>query len=350
MTGERILIFRNQGIGDLMLISPAIRAIRSLHPDSSISVFVGEWSKISVENNPHIDEIISYPDDWIQDKKPFRILNLVNRIRKGGFKRVYIFHSHDMLHLLVRLAGIPERYGFSFKGTGRFLTNKTEWEPNSARYIADNYLDIPRLAGFKGDDVKLDFIVNDHDETEAKKIIKKSGLKPEELIVIAPGGGINPRQDVFEKRWGEDKFVELIEMMQEDGFDIRKIVLVGAKAEKNISDRITDNGKLPVLDLTGEIPFGISAALVKKARLLISNDSSIMHTAVAFHTPSIAIFGPSNPRSLLPASKINRWISSVLDCSPCYSNEIFKGCLQNSACMRELSAETVLKSIRVLLN
>jgi len=201
-----------------MLVSPAIRAIRTLHPDSSISIFVGEWSKVAVDNNPNINNIISYPDSWIQNKKPIRILGLVNRIRKGGFRRVYIFHSHDMLHLMVRLAGIPERYGFSFNGTGKFLTNKTGWEPNSAKYIADNYLDIPRLAGYEGTDVALDFFLSESDEIQAQSIIDNLEINARELIIIAPGGGINPRQDVFEKRWGEDKFARLIQIMKADGF------------------------------------------------------------------------------------------------------------------------------------
>lgn len=344
---KRILIFRNQGIGDLILVSPAVRAIRSLHPEAHIAMFVGDWSRVSVENNPNIDEIISYPDTYIQDKKPFKILGLVNRIRKGKFDRVYIFHSHDMLHLMVWLAGISERYGFSFNGSGRFLTDKTEWEPNSSRYIADNYLDIPRLAGFDGDDVGLDFNVSNDAESEAEKIIEENGIDREKLIILAPGGGINPRQDVFEKRWGTDKFAGLIDALSEEklGGDY---ILTGAKAESDICCGIEKLTDAKVLDLCGKTSFEVSAALVKKSKLLVSNDSSIMHTAVAFGIPSMAIFGPSNPSSLLPVSEVNRWISSGVDCSPCYCNSIFEGCQFDLKCMTELTVDKVLNSIKDL--
>lgn len=349
MTDDKILIFRNQGIGDLILISPAIRVIRNLHPDAHISIFVGDWSRVSVEGNPHIDEIISYPDSWIQDKKPLRILQLVNILRQKRFDRVYIFHSHNKLHLIVRLAGIPERYGFSFRGTGRFLTHKTEWEPNTSRYIADNYLDIPGLAGYEGTDTTLDFHLSPEDEESAEKVIESNNIDRENFIVMAPGGGINPRQDVFEKRWGTDKFAGLIDLLTENKIGGDRIILVGAPAERELCEEIIKSAETGgIINLCGDLSFGASAALVKKSRLLVCNDSSIMHTAVVFGVPSVAIFGPSNPRSLLPVSSINRWISSELDCSPCYCNSIFQGCEKDLACLRELSPPKVLLSIKEL--
>ena len=344
---QRILIFRNQGIGDLILISPAIRAIRSLHPDAHISVFVGDWSKASVKGNPNINEIISYPDPWIQNKKPFRILQLVNRIRKGKFRRAYIFHSHNMLHLLVKLAGIAERYGFSFQRSGKLLTQKTEWQPNSTRYISDNYLDIPRLAGYDGNDVSLDFFLTDKDNKAVYDILKRYDLQDKNYFVIAPGGGINPRQNVFEKRWGADKFAKLIDILNEE-FNC-PVILTGSSDEKNICRQIAQNTKTQVIDLCGSVDFRTAAALVKRSKMLICNDSAIMHTAVVFKVPSLAIFGPSNPLSLLPQNRLNRWISAGLDCSPCYCNEIFKGCPYDLACMEELSSEKVFEAVKELL-
>ncbi|NQS98285.1 MAG: glycosyltransferase family 9 protein [candidate division Zixibacteria bacterium] len=345
---QRILIFRNQGIGDLMLISPAMRAIRALHPEAHISVFVGDWSKASVEGNPNIDEIISYPDPWIQDRKPFRVFQLARIVRKKKFNRVYIFHSHSILHMIVKSAWIPERYGFSFQGTGRFLTNTTEWEPNSSRYIADNYLDIPRLAGYDGEDLSLDFFLSSEDESAAASILAEHNIKSGNYLVISPGGGINPRQNVFEKRWGAEKFGQLFDLLNEE-YGI-PILLTGAPAEKGICREAANIAKTPVIDLCGETDFKASAALVKNSRALICNDSAIMHTAVVFQVPSMAVFGPSNPLSLLPQNGLNRWVSAGLDCSPCYCNSIFSGCEHELACMKELSAEKVFGAVKELLN
>jgi len=343
----KILIFRNQGIGDLILISASIRSIRELHPDAHISVFVGNWSKPAVEGLPYVDEIISYPDPWIQNKNPFRILSLVWKLLRKKFDRVYIFHSHNLLHLLTLLAGIPERYGFSFKGTGKFLTKTTEWDPNSTRYIADNYLDIPRLAGFIGDDVSLDFPLSDDDETSAQNILNEHNLSPGKYYVIAPGGGINPRQNVFEKRWGADKFAALIDLMNDS--EKAKIILVGAPAEQSICAEVARKTSHELLDLCGKTSFKTSAALVKHAKALVCNDSSIMHTAVAFQTPCVAVFGPSNPESLLPKSDLNRQVSAGVDCSPCYCNEIFTGCPHDLKCMKQLEPEKVLNVLKETL-
>ncbi len=341
----KILIFRNQGIGDCLLITPAIRAIRELHPQAHIAVFVGNWSKVALEGNPHIDEIISYPDEWIQGKKPFRILSLIHRLRRKNFQRVYIFHSHNMLHLLVLLAGIPERYGFSFRGTGKLLTKSTEWQPNTDRYIADNYLDIPRLAGYRGNDLSLDFFLCE-EEDRLKALLEANNLLPGKYYVISPGGGINPRQNVFEKRWGRDKFAELT-MRLSTGFG-EKCVLTGAPGEKELCDYIAVKTKDNIINLCGKIPFRVSAALVKYSRALVCNDSSLMHIAVAFKVPSVSIFGPSNHRSLLPESNINRYVISEVDCSPCYCNEIFPGCDRDLLCMKEIKVERVIEVLKEL--
>ncbi len=343
---ERILLFRNQGIGDLILISPAVRAIRSLHPESHISIFVGNWSRSAVENSDYIDEIVSYPDKWIQNKNPQRILQLVHRLRKKRFDRVYIFHSHNMLHLLTALAGIHQRYGFTYRGTGKLLSAATEWQPNTARYIADNYLDIPRLAGWEGDDYSLDFILSPEDEETAENLLREHRLQAKRFFVIAPGGGINPRQDVFHKRWGADNYAALLNLMHKEWDSA--FVLVGASDEKEICREIERKSGVDVVNLCGEIPFRVSAGLVKKSAMLICNDSSLMHTAVAFQAPSIAIFGPSNPKSLLPPQGVNRYISAGLECSPCYCNSIFKGCDRDLACMKELSPRKVFNAVKDL--
>ena len=344
---SRILIFRNQGIGDLTLITPAIRAVRELHPDAHISIFVGNWSRPAVEGLPYVDEIISYPDPWIQNKKPFRILSLVWKLHRKKFDRVYIFHSHNMLHLLTYMAGIPERYGFSFKGTGSLLTKSAEWHPNSSRYIADNYLDVPRLADYSGSDIALEFPLSDIDESAALKILNEHNMFPGKYYVIAPGGGINPRQNVFEKRWGSSKFAELIDLINDS--EKAKILLVGAPAEQSICAEIAQHTSDEIIDLCGKTSFKTSAALVKHAKTLVSNDSSIMHTAVAFQTPSVAVFGPSNPESLLPKSDLNRWTSAGVDCSPCYCNEIFTGCPHDLKCMQQLQPEKVLNALNEAL-
>ncbi|TKJ39764.1 hypothetical protein CEE37_10835 [candidate division LCP-89 bacterium B3_LCP] len=347
---QRVLILRNQGIGDLILITPAIRAIRQLHPEAEITLFVGDWSRTSIEGNPHIDHIYSYPDPWIQDKQLFGYLRLIWALRKGRYDVAYIFHSHPLIQLMTFLAGIPKRYGFydpELGKGGRFLTARTEWQPNTDRYIADNYLDIPRLAGWEGDELRLDYQPADRELKEVEGILKKVGLKHDEFFIVAPGGGVNPRQNVFEKRWGTDKFTALCDLLH-DEFKL-PVILTGSRDEIPIGKQIAANSKGKVVDLIGRISFRTAAAMVGRCRMLISNDSSIMHVAVAMGIHSLSIFGPSNPRSLLPVSKINQWVTEEVDCSPCYCNNIFQGC-DHLRCMTELQPVTVLDKIKQTLS
>lgn len=341
-TLERVLILRNQGIGDLILITPAMRAIRQLHPHAEISVMVGDWSRVAVESNPNLDRILSYPDPWIQNKLPIGYLRLITRLRRQRFDTAYIFHSHSLIQLMTVLAGIPRRYGFfdvELKKKGKFLTASTEWQPNTSRYIADNYLDIPRLAGWQGNDLSLDFFLTDTEQQEADRLLAGAQLNAGEFLLVAPGGGVNPRQNVFEKRWSADQYAKLCSLLS-DQWRL-PIVLAGSVHEAEISRVIAGLSSADIVDFTGKIPFRTAAGLVRRCRTLICNDSAIMHVAVAFGILSLAVFGPSNPKSLLPVSDVNQWITSGLDCSPCYCNSIFEGC-EHLRCMTELHPYKVL--------
>lgn len=160
------------------------------------------------------------------------------------------------------------------------------------------------------------------------------------------GGGINPRQDVLEKRWTTAGFGRLSELIKEEfGGDI---VMVGAESERELCREISRFSRGATLDLCGGLPFKTSAALVKQSKMVVCNDSAIMHVAVAFKVPSVAVFGPSNPRSLLPGNRINRWVSAGLDCSPCYCNSIFPGCSLGLNCMNELKPEIILRAMKEL--
>ncbi|MCX6640061.1 MAG: glycosyltransferase family 9 protein [bacterium] len=346
---ERILLLRNQGIGDLILITPAIRAIRQLHPDAHLSIMVGDWSRSAIEQNPHLDEILSYPDPWIQQKQPIGYLKLVSRLFKKKFDVAYIFHSHPFIHLIPYLARVPRLYGFfdpELKKQGKLLNAKAEWSPNTDRYIADNYLDIPRLAGFSGADLSLDFHLSPEENQQADRLLEQQGLIPNQYFVVAPGGGVNPRQHVYEKRWGKNKFSELIRLLLSE-FGL-PIILTGSATETELGVEITQGSQGKVVDFIGIIPFRLSGALIAKSRFLVCNDSAVMHVAVAHQIPSLAIFGPSNPKSLLPISPRNQWISARLDCSPCYCNSIFNGC-EHIRCMTELTPELVDRRIHMMM-
>lgn len=301
-----------------------------------------------MEGNPNLDRIISYPDPWIQSKQPLGYLRLVTKLRWQGFDTSYVFHSHTLIHLMARLAGIPRRYGFfdpDLKKDGNLLFNKALWQPNSDRYIADNYLDVPRLAGWQGDDLTLDFYLSDAEQQHANQVLLQNHLKPGKFLVAAPGGGVNPRQNVFEKRWGARKYADLCDLLRREwGLPI---VLIGSQHEMEMGCQINAVASKGVIDLIGRLPFRLSAALIRRSRMLICNDSAVMHVAVAFGIPSLAIFGPSNPKSLLPVSQLNQWITSGIDCSPCYCNSIFPGC-EHLRCMEELTVRRVLERIKLM--
>ena len=348
-TPKNILIVKTHAIGDVLLITPSIRYIREKFPESRISMLVGKWSKEVVVGNPYIDKLITFDDSILLNKKVIEFLKLIFQLRKEKYDLCILFHCNPIIHLIAFFIGSSQRMGFEEGNSGFSLTHKVPMEQGlSGRYMGDIYFDLVDPEKTVKRDMRLTLVFMESEKNIAQETLKKYGVTKNSFFVsIAPGGGMNPRENVLAKRWLPSGFKEVAKSIIND-FN-GKVLILGSSHDRDVGEEIsTDIWPKPV-NLCGLVTLRQSAALIGESNLLITNDSAPHHIAVALCVPSITIFGPTMPETFIPEHGRDKhlYVKSKLDCSPCYKG-LFPGC-KEPKCMEYVSANEVIFLIKKIL-
>ncbi len=338
-TYHNILIVRTDRIGDVLLTTPSLEALRKYFPSAKISVLVSEQTREILEGNPHIDEVI------VDDRKGrgrgfWGFWKQVGEIKKRKFDLAIIFHTKKRTNLLCFHAGIPERVGYENNKFGFLLTRKIK--DTRAQGVMHEYqycLEVLRHLGAVSDaGPKLFMPKNQEAEVWAQKVFKDAGL---DETVIA----IHPNASCISKRWPPEQFAQLINFFSEGV----SFVLLGSKDNGSIAEQIKRLTRKPILDLTGKINLHQLASVLRRCQLLISNDSGPVHMAVAVGTPVISLFGRKQP-GLSP----NRWrplgpkdmaIHKEVGCEICLAHN----CKIDFECVKAITPQEVFEAAKNLL-
>ena len=346
MNITRILIIKTHAIGDLLLVTPAIRAIRLKHPGASISMLVGKWSSGIIKANPNIDTIIPFDESILFKRKVFSIFSLVRELRKARFECAYIFHQSPLIHLLAWAANIPIRIGFAQGWEKHLLTKNIRPNAPMDRYVTNTFLD---LVVDSSDDCYHnlpELYVNTEADLFAQEFFEINCPYGKQVIAVFAGGGVNPAERIEAKCLPLHKLAEVLNCLLKH--ISASIVFVGGQADRVRTEQLIELVKSPCINLCGRTNLVETASVINRSSILITNDSSPLHMAVALKTPSISFFGPSSARAFLPDDPIHVGIQSPKSCSPCYHFRRFPGC-PDPSCLNEISVEEiVIKALHLL--
>ncbi len=337
-----VLIIKPCCIGDVLLATPVIAALRDAFPEARLDFAVCPWARAMVENNPHLDSIVdcgrvgggAFP--WRE------YLDLVRRIRDRNYDLCFVLARSPLVTLLPFLAGIPQRVGLDSHGRGFSLTVRVP--VTGVKHEAELYLDTLRAVGIEPEEPTLEF----HPLEEDRLVAEGWKLRAEgkRIVVIHPGGGVNPGMSISAKRWPPERFSRLADRLIERGM---QIVLVGGPGDKSIAEAVKGAMRNQVLDLTGKLSWGQLGALLGEADLFIGHDTGAMHLAVAMRTPVVAIFGPSDPRMYGPYGKgIALWHD--VGCNPCFVGGRWKSSCRHFRCIEAVTVEEVWEAALALLD
>ena len=312
---KKILVISLQGIGDLLLFTPCLPVLKRNFPNAKISMLILHYTKEIIENNPYIGNIMIYHYHPTKVNY-FEILKLLVKLRKEKFNLVICsFPTGLRSALIAYLAGIDIRCGhrYTFIKKLPFLFNMKVDIPK-LKHVIDLNLDLLSALGIDITkvDKKLFIPLMPQDTNFVIKFLQRNNISNQDLLI-----GINPGTDVLkkEKCWPKEKFIRLIERL------IRqfkaKVVLIGGRSERSLSIEIASIFKTNIVDATGIMSLKQTAALIEKCNLFIGNDSGLIHISVAMNTPTIAIFGPTDPRLYKPYGPKHVVIRKGLECSPC---------------------------------
>ena len=288
-TFQNILVIRTDRIGDVVLTTPAIKAIRQSLPGSRISVLVTPATFDLVNGNPYVDEIL-LDERQGRHKGLFGFFRLVREIHLKRFDLVIIFHTKKRYNLACYAARIPWRLGYKNEKFGFLLSLPLkDTRPSGEKHEAEYCMDALKAIGIENTD--LDLFVPTQKEAEAWAVnwMQENNLSSNGFIAVHPGSS-DPA-----KCWPAADFALLIDRLIE--LYGLKIILIGSAQTAALAALIQQKTRRSseVLNLTGKTSVAQMASLLRRARLLISNDSGPVHVAAGVGIGVISLFMRDQP-------------------------------------------------------
>jgi ADP-heptose:LPS heptosyltransferase len=295
---RRIVLILPCCIGDVVLATAALCALRRAYPHAEIEWAVGSWSKGVVERHDLLDRIIDTGPAALPVRTPVALLRFVRLLRGRRFDLAVSLVRSPLMSVALLLTGIPHRAGIDSAGRGFGYTIRAPIDPDVARHEAEVYLDVLRALGVETTGCYANVPVRDEDRAEAEARLAGWPGAARGYLVINPAGGRNPGMVFDDKRWPPASFAALADRLAarlQTG-----IVLLGGPADGAILAAVDARMRAPRLIIAGGLSFGAIGALAASARLYIGNDTGLTHLAAAAGARTVMIFGPSDPARYAP--------------------------------------------------
>jgi heptosyltransferase-2 len=338
---KRILIARTDRIGDVVLSTPVIKALRDKFPDAYICFMTGPEAKDIVEGNPFLDEVIVLDKDS-QHRGLFGLLRLAGDIKRKKIELALALHPTNRVHLLVFLARILKRVGFN-RRLGFLLTDKLKHTKQlGEKHELEYNLDFVRYLGIEPEDRNLFMPIRTEAENWVNELFAKEGIgKEDKLMAIHPGASC------ISKVWPAERFAQVADrLIERYGF---KVFIIAGKKDIEIAERVSQAMRKKAINLAGATSVSQLASLLKRCDLFISNDSGPVHIAVSFSVPVISIFGRNqkglSPKRWGPLGQYCRILHKEVGCKECFAHNCTKGFI----CLRAITVEDVLGAAESLI-
>ena len=320
-----ILIVNVNWIGDLLFSTPAIRAIRKRWPDAHIACWVPARCAPVLRGNPYLDEVLTGGDPLT--------------LRRRRFDAAFLFHRSRSRAFQCLLAGIPKRFGYSGRRRDWMLTHRCP-PADASLHRLDYFLNLVRSFGIEDDGRSMDFFPKPGSEAELDRLFGEHGIRKDEpYAVMHPGGNWDL------KRWPPAFFKKWARLLIDKTH--WRVIVCGTAGEASLAQEVLEGfSEKEMVSLSGKTSLDGLAVLLKRARLLISNDSGPIHVAATQGTPIVGVFGPTLPEITGPPSEGRSVIlRKDVGCEvPCY----FRACNYRQ-CLDLLSPEEVFERSEELL-
>lgn len=319
---QRVLVIRLDNIGDIVLLSPSLRALREALPMAEITLMVSPAGSTVAPLLPWVDDIIVHRAVW-QDlsgaiPQDFdREMGLVGQLRERQFDAAVIFTSFAQSPFppahVCYLAGIPIRLGQSKEFGGRILSHWVKPLPDDV-HQAERNLHLLESSGFKVDDRRLSLYIPPTTQRAADAILADHGvLADRPFIALAPGASCAAR------RYDPRRFAEVARTLT-DRLG-RHIVVLGSEREHKLVEPIlAEDRSGEIVSLVGKTSVAEMAGIIRRSSLLLANDSGPMHIADAFQRPMVILYsGTEYESQWRPRTAPARLLRVPTACSPCYA-------------------------------
>lgn len=350
-TYKNILVINTMHIGDLMLVTPALRTLRANYPQAHIALLTDRILADLVRCNENIDECILI-DKHGRDKGILALIRFIRQIRKRHFDLVINYHRNERASAIASFSGGKKIVGYAQPFFHRFFDH---WMPNLA--MADTPKDkvmhqtlchlkvLQEAAGCtKLDDRGLEMWLPPEEEKKASDLWQKEFAEDDRVIAFNIGASW------MTKRWIDAYFAECADHFIQEGYHIAflggptDVAIVKACIEKM---KEKDSPKVHVF--TGKVSLTVLAGLLRRCCLFLTTDSGPMHVGVAMNVPIVTMFGASPVPTFYPYDGKDIVIKTPESCHPCGIHDCPKKGEDYMACMKHIPVDIVMKYSEELL-
>jgi len=340
---ERILLIKPSSPGDIIHALPVLHGLRRRYPAARIAWLVATPFVNLIETDAALSEVIPF------DRKRFGRIGRSLRVT-GDFARFVQDLRRRQFDLAIDLQGLF-RSGFLARACGAsvrigfanaremawiFYTDKIA-AADSESHAADRNYAVAGMLGFA--DVPMDFsiAITEADRGRVSALLKESGFLPgQRYAVLVPG----TRWET--KRWPVERLGRLASLIRQDHY--LDCVLVGGADDVEDAERAVEVSKGAAKNLCGRTTLRQLAALIDRASIVVTADSTPMHLAAVLNRPVVALFGPTHHRRTGPYNRGADVLREDLRCSPCYLRKL-RQCRYDHACMQQLTVERVASAV-----
>ena len=328
-----ILVVGPSWVGDTVISQVALRLLKQQHPQSQIDYLAPPWTLPLLKRMPEVRQGILNPfGHGALQLGARRRLGL--ELRAGAYDQALVLPNSWKSALPLWFAGIAQRTGFRGEARWGLLNDLRTLEPQVLPQMADRFAALALPAGTSLP-ASLPHPALDSTTAQQQLLLARLGIdtsKP--AVAFCPGAEYGPA-----KRWPERHFATLARLLAARGC---AIWLLGSPKDHAVAETIAQGAAGLCINLCGKTDIAEATDLLAAARLVVTNDSGLMHVAAATGRPVIALYGSSSPLFTPPLSADARIVTLNLDCSPCFKRICPLGHLK---CLNDLSPERVFAEI-----
>ncbi len=335
---RKILVVRLRSIGDTVLSTPSLIALRRFLPDAQIDILLEDWVAPVLDGFEQVDNVLTVSKDFKSRVK------LARNIRKTKYDVAFNLHGGTTASFFVRASGAKHRVGYQNYQYGflynRKLSSAADFWNQETTHSAEQQL---ALLGFVGVPVKdrpktlLNILESAEHSIEAK--IKSQNSDLESKIAL-----IHPVAAFDTKQWATANFAKIAEFLHEKGF---QAVAIATRNESDVLQDLKRFSSAPVLTFD-DLTLPEITALAARSEIFIGNDSGIAHIAAAVQTPSVVIFGSSNREHWRPWTDVpHEIVFEEFDCQPCAG--YFCKEFDEPKCILSVKIESVTAALEMVL-
>ncbi|MBI5831046.1 MAG: glycosyltransferase family 9 protein [Armatimonadetes bacterium] len=342
-----ILIVKLGAISDVMFATPLVEAVKTLVDDPVIDWLVGSHAEPILRGYPGLRKRIVY-DRLLSGGLYGWAMSLGRLIRlwRSNYELVFLLERGPAAQVMAGLTESPVRVGFEGHLARMCLTHTIPF--GTGIHETERYLNLLRGLGYEVASPPMHLGLTEEAQVVVELLLDEEEVEPP-YIAVVPGGGRNPFTTTLIKRWMPESYAAVAHGLAERG----TVIVVGSPDEAEACELVAKAAGPRAVNTCGRLNQPQMAAMLARCAVVVTNDSGPLHIAAAVHTPTVSIFGPTDPRLRAPLGDMHRYLWRPPPCGPCALPEQVGrrhnwDCTRRGdelACLRAVTPELVLQAV-----